>query len=337
MTSRKRAHREDGAGEALARKAREAELEWRSTLAGEVDVPAGEIRETRREREARLIYQAQQGDGRAAEKIAELLQRARADAAERERLRNHRRRPHKHVPSGLVQWPYVVDEDGELRLVPDGEPHTGKYLAVRPGAGEVDRWQRVTPELAREARMLRGVFDLRLRSVPKFGGELAPLDEIARADAERARDEGGTCGHVHFTLGGGRSIAPEVADAIREAAKIVSGVWISMLLGRVEDARVVEEQRARGHKPAEQHAEAFSPKAILVLLYMDLLYLRLELPAHIDEHVIAWVLERLAVGVTRGGGKSGKIAGPQMRELLADPEKLAAAMATGPTKSRPNS
>lgn len=67
-----------------------------------------------------------------------------------------------------------------------------------------------------------------------------------------------------------------------------------------------------------------TPDAIHQALACECLrWVALPPPSDVTQGTISWMLGHLAVGVTRGGGRTGKISAKKMRAILADVKKRA--------------
>jgi hypothetical protein len=311
-----------------ARKAREAkdlEREWSRNLKLTPEqrrdlAPSNSERAEARLRDA-LAVELLAGDP-TSEALKSVVHRQ-IEALENERVRERgRRRPHKHLPSGLVELPFVVrrerGRDGierdYVRPADKGDPGAKLAIGVRhrglgeADCGEVSRFARVDESLARDAAALHAAFNV----------EPYDRDRWSHSTATRMMVRG------------------EVVDAIRAAAQILGQVWISIALELVTEAIVKRIEDARGAVPM---VETFAPppatttKGIYGVLERQMKRLGLSLPEHVDATAIAWMLDHLAVGTKRGGGRSAKLGAAQMRVVLGDPGKLARALA-GPNSKR---
>jgi hypothetical protein len=281
-----------------------AEREWRAKNPEAAMVPAPEIRSTRAERLALRRLQIEHGNESAKRKAEAALMRERSDTRERERLRNARKRPHKHLPAGLVELPFTVSDtkDGQIVTAAD-EGDSGAKLAIGVRRHDERRnFEHVSPELARDAEALRSVF------------------QVESYDAERV-----------FS-GGPRPmvVPPEVADAIREATRVLQRAWVTFALEAVTDAIVERESKARGAVDMVESGAPrppTTPEDVHAAIAYQMRRLGQRLPDHVSVNVVRWMLSTLAVGVERGGGRSGKMGASRMREVLSDPEKLVRATA----------
>jgi hypothetical protein len=258
------------------------------------------------------------GGATAAAQLGRMLE----DERERERLRAGRKRPHKHLPTGLVLLPFVQEMSTKtgrtiVRPAAKDETPTGTALGLHHAAEEPG-FERVTPELAATAQALRALFDV-LPYEGAVNGKLSlGLDSVRRF------------------------IRPEVANAIRAAADAARGVWISLLIELVTDARLEDERVARRAVPlvGPQIPRPRTATEIYGSTERQMRRMGFGLPAHVNVALVAWVRDHLAIGVHRGGGKSAKLAAPKVRTLLADPKKCATAVAKAAKRARmggPNS
>jgi hypothetical protein len=291
--------------DALARRARQAERAFRATLPKDVEVPQEEVRPTRAERRARLELQAQLGDESAKRRADAIRKRERDEAAERERLRNGRRRPHRHLPAGMREV-FVVDEvkindEGRWSVVRLANPHEPGARRVlipkrkRTTHDDVESFERVTEKLARDAARLRGLLDVE------------PYQEGASPYA------------LPRTL-----VRRELADAIRSAVGILDEVWVTILLELANDAAVEALKQGRGASDMIDGLppRPIQPEAVLRSLRRQAQNTGATLPEDVDAALVAWVLSHLAIGQGKGG-KNGKVNAATMRAMLADPTKRA--------------
>lgn len=118
----------------------------------------------------------------------------------------------------------------------------------------------------------------------------------------------------------------EFADAIRAAVTIASKVWISIALALVSRAVLEVEATARGAVVLAERVHGVeyptSAKAIFAVLVGKMRELQLPLPGYVDVRTIEWMMTHLALGSTRGGGRTGKLSASTMRATLADAAKL---------------
>ncbi len=311
MIKRKRTHGgEDRKGDALARKARIAEQRLRATSPEAKALPPEEIRSTRAERRALVELQQAHGDGddRTRRQADERLRRQRDDARERERVRNRRKRKrkekrlYKQLPAGLVPVHGIIEERaGErpvLRLRPEGAP----------GSKALIGWQRqnvvepVMPALAREAAALRTIFDIE--------------PGCDREDADV------------FKVGPKTVVRKEIADVIRSAATELRKVWIPIALDLVATAIITSIVQARGDMGALfDRPDRSTPPTTAEAIYQALVVecrkvVGLAPPEHVHAGTIEWMLSHLAIGATRGGGRTRRLGAEKMRAILADEKAL---------------
>lgn len=300
----------------VTKRAADAESEWRRSSAAAAALPSAEIRGTRGERRAKLEYQRTHGNEASKHAADELRRRERDNDAERERTRNRRNRPHKHLPAGLVELPSTVESREGIEVVSPAEKETpGARIAIGLRTAGYDEMlsgvERVSPELAQAAEQLRGIFDVRSYDRETFSHpENAPRMLVRR----------------------------EVAEAIRAASDVVRTAWIGIAIERVTDAVVERERAARGG--ADMVGDEWMPRDPVEPAKVLRSIVRGcspfgGLPDYVDEKLVEWMLVKLAVGVSRGGGRRAKMSAAKMRGLLADPTRLTTALrAAGPNSSR---
>jgi hypothetical protein len=133
--------------------------------------------------------------------------------------------------------------------------------------------------------------------------------------------------------GVGGDVRGEIADAIRLAFAAASTVWISIALERVEDSLLEQEYTARGLRrsalndlPVGVPRPATTAEGVYKQVVGHLTHFRFSLPPHVKLATIRWMMAHLAIGTSRGGGRSGKLSAERMRAVLADPRKLARVM-----------
>ncbi len=311
MIKRKRTRDgEDDKGDALARDARRAEQRWRATSPAANALPPEEIRPTRAGRRALVELQRALGDERTQRQVDEKLRRQRDDARERERLRNRRKRKrkekrrHKHLPAGLVPVHGLVEQ------------HAGKVPALRlrpkgtPGSKAITVWTRqwvvepVMPGLARDAAALRTIFDIE--------------PGCDREDADV------------FEVGPKTMVRKEIANVIRWAVAELRKVWIPIALDLVATATIEHIARARGDMStvADLRPDLPTPPTTAEAIYQTLVVecrqvVGLAPPEHVNVGTISWMLSHLAIGATRGGGRTRRLSAKKMRTILADEKTLA--------------
>ncbi len=283
----------DKKARSISDEARKAEAKWRTTSLEAAALPPEEIRATHAERRGRLEAQLAFGDERAQSQAAERLRRERDDAREAERLRRRRKRPHKHLPAGLVQRSVVVGTSPMAGVVnihpcPKDAPGSRTMIDASPTHWTLEV---VTPELARDAAGLRAAFDV----------ECDPMAPY---------------------------VTREIADAIRIAAPVVSAAWISIALYLVHRALLHGLVRKRGavdlNELAGRPAPPTTPKAIYEALIDECLRaIGFRPPSDVNAGTVAWMLSHLAIGAARGGGRTGRLSAAKMRAVLADERKRA--------------
>jgi hypothetical protein len=293
-------------GQGLSTAARQAERTWRAHSKEAAALPPEELRPTRAERRARLELQAELGDERAKERAVEILRRARDNDVERERLRNRRKRPHKHLPTGLVELPFVVEvsarEPSRVVVTPAKKSDRGARVAIGLRRDSTDNaFVRVTPELARDAASLRAAFDVQPYDDERF------FSSTAQQEAPMM-------------------VRSAVAEAIRVAAAVLDLEWSDVLIELATDAIV---ERVRVGRKAANMVDGVPPPAVSAPdVHRELAHQvgrHRPLPADVDVSLVAWVLEHLALGAGKGG-RNGKLRVDTMRATLRDPRKLARAM-----------
>lgn len=274
--------------------AKEAERAWRASSPEAAALPSAEIRPTRAERRAMRELQLQSDNEHAQRQAAKAMRRERDSAKEAERLRNRRKRPYKHLPTGLATLYVLVElEAGKrpsIRLCQEDTPGA-QALISEPASYRT--LEPVTPDLASEAAALRAVLDFERNPITS-----PPV------------------------------VLREIAAAIRVAATAVREAWIPTALTLVHTAVVYLQVKAHGaldsYKLSGTPPPPTTPEAIYKTLVSECLqWAALPPPSDVDEGTISWMLAHLAVGVSRGGGRTGRISAVRMRAILADEKKRA--------------
>ena len=282
------------------KRAAEAERAWLAGRSAE-ERRALQIHDTGRE-DARL-RDALTVDDEAAEladaRKAADGRRQRAKETERDRERS-RSRPHKHLPAGVVELPFVEEQQGDRSVVrPASKGAQGARVALGFRAyPHGDSFERVTPELAGAAVALRASFDVQPYDGARF---TSATGQVARP----------------------MKVRREVANAIRAAAACLDEAWISILIELATDALAARVRVARGavHMVHGLPRPSTNPAGVHHALRAQVRRLGRDLPSHVDVALVTSVLEGLAVGGGKGG-RSGKVSVDTMRARLAVPSRL---------------